>query len=139
LISAHFKPSLTAAAISRDGREYAAMLLHELILRNGGVATGVLLGQPGQPLGIGKRNRSQEHSVNDAEHRRVDANAERHRQHCDGRKARTLPQHAYRVPELLRNSLDKRKSAHADLSVLLSAPSNHEGAQSREAPAGRLN
>ena len=92
--SARLEPSLTGAAIRRDGGEHALVLLDGTGLRDGGIASGVLPDQPGQPVGFGKRTGSQEHGIDDAEHRRVDANAKRHGQHRDGRKARTLSQHA---------------------------------------------
>ncbi len=71
----------------RDGDRAGAALRQSLVDRD-------------EPAGLRVGQRTQEYRVDDREDGRVAANAERQRQHGDGRKPRLAPQHAETVPQV---------------------------------------
>ena len=65
-----------------------------------------------QPIGVADRQRAQQQIVDEAEERRVGADAERQRQRDHGGERRTLQQHAQRIPDVLR-----QRVGHGDASL----------------------
>src|SRR6476661_1310409 len=61
-------------------------------------------------IGIRKRQRLQEHRINDAENSRVGTDTESKREYRDGREAGILPQHAESVTRVLQERLDHRQA-----------------------------
>ena len=62
--------------------------------------------------GSAPRQRPQQHGVDDAEDRRVGADAEREREDGDGGKARAAKERACPVAEILPEGFEQRGSAH---------------------------
>src|SRR5262249_6019880 len=56
---------------------------------------------PDQAIGLAKRQRTDQHRINQTEDRRVDTDAECERGDCDHRKAGSLQQHARAVTQIL--------------------------------------
>ncbi len=82
-----------------------------------------------EPIGLGERERLQQHRVDDAEHRRRGADAEREGEHGDRGERRRAPQHAPAVPHVLPQHLEA--GARADVTHffldLFRAAELHEG------------
>ena len=68
-------------------------------------------GDGGEALGRRKRQRPQQHRVNDAEHRAVRTDAEGEREHGDQGEPRRLPQRAAREAKVAREILEPSKAA----------------------------
>ena len=65
-----------------------------------------------QPIRVADRQRAQQQIVDEAEERRVGADAERERQRDHGGERRTLQQHAHRIADVLRHRV-----GHGDASL----------------------
>ena len=71
---------------------------------------GAGLGHLDDLIGLGKRQRPQQHGVDDREHRGIHADAKRQRQNRDGREAGILAQLAKCVAKILEESGHKRSN-----------------------------
>src|SRR5579864_514273 len=70
-----------------------------------------------QLIGIRKRQRLQEHGINDAENSRVGADTQREREYGDGGEARILPQHAQCEAYVLKKSFDEGQAVKFPVGV----------------------
>ena len=65
-----------------------------------------------EPVRLRIRERPQQQRVDDREHRRVDADADRQRDEGDQREARRLAQHADRIAQVAHEGLEDRHAVH---------------------------
>ena len=67
------------------------------------------LGDFDEPIGIGKRQRTQQHGVDDGKHRGCGADAYGERRNRHGRKRRLFPQRSECISKILQRRLDDRE------------------------------
>src|SRR5262245_32506284 len=78
----------------------------------GAANVGLRLPDHDQPIRVSKRQRTYQHSIDNAEDRRIRANAQRQRERCHGREALALEQHSYAVAQVLPDGLERPETPH---------------------------